>query len=69
MNILSLFYYLMLKLGYECILYYLLFYVFNMTDSISNRFVGPCMDWQKANKEWMNEWMNEHNMNVLEVLV
>jgi hypothetical protein len=44
MNILSLFYYLMLKHGYECILYYLLFYVSNMTDSISNTFVEPCMD-------------------------
>jgi hypothetical protein len=41
----------MLEHGYECMLYYLLFYVSNMTDSISNRFVGPCRDWQKANKE------------------
>jgi hypothetical protein len=38
------------------IIYYLLFYVSNMTDSISNRFVGPCMDWQKANKEYEYEY-------------
>jgi hypothetical protein len=57
MNILS-FYLFMLKHGYECILYYLLFYVSNMTDSISNRSVGPCMDWWKANKELIkNEWI------------
>jgi hypothetical protein len=42
----------------------LLFYVQMMTDSISNKFVWPYMDWQNAKQ---NERMNENESNVIRI--